>query len=316
MARKYIADIRPGDSVQQPFLVREKQFRTQRNGAFYIDLLLTDRTGIVPAKMWNASQEVFESLAEDDFVLVKARGETYRKKLQLVVTDVQPIEGAEVDLADFLPQTRKDIRTLVARLREVANGIDNEHLRALLAAFLDDTDFLSRFRRAPGGVGIHHACLGGLLEHTVAVTELALVVADAYPTLNRDLLAAGAVLHDIGKIEAFDYTRGFRYTDPGGLVGHLTLGAVMVEERVRGLDGFPDALRQQLRHLILSHHGQHEFGSPVLPATAEAIALHYIDNLDAKLNAFETAMLEDWDPQSNWTEWNRVFERRLFKGRV
>jgi 3'-5' exoribonuclease len=314
MGRTFIADIQPGDSLEQAFLVRETHLRTQRNGAFYIDLELVDRTGAVPAKVWDASQELFESFAADDFVKVVARGETYRRKLQLVVTALERLDPAAVDLEDFLPSTRKDVRAMVARLRVVAAGLRNRHLKALLAAFLDDRAFLARFQRAPAAVEIHHAWLGGLLEHTVAVTELALHLADAYPNLDRDLLLAGAILHDIGKVDSFDYARGIRYTDVGGLVGHLPLGLLAVTDRARQLDGFPQPLLERLQHLILSHHGEYQYGSPNLPATAEAIALHYLDNLDAKLNAFERALLADVDERSRWTDWNRIFERRLFKG--
>jgi 3'-5' exoribonuclease len=316
MERKFIADLKPGDSFQQAFLIRDIQLRTQRTGNFYLDLELMDRTGVASAKFWDASQALYEAFAADDFVLAKGRAETYRNKLQLVVSDLRKLAPSEADVAEFLPQTKKDLAALVARLREVAADIEDEHLRKLLAAFLDDAELVSRFRRAPAGVSIHHACLGGLLEHTAAVVELALRLADLYPNLNRGLLVAGAILHDIGKVESFDYTRGFRYSDAGGLIGHLPLGASMIEHRAEKIEGFPRPLLEQLLHLIYSHHGQYEFGSPVLPATAEAIALHYIDNLDAKLAAFETAVLEDWNEQDNWTEWNRVFDRRLFKKRV
>jgi len=316
MARKFIEDIRPGDAIQQPFLVREKQLRTQRDGAFYIDMELADRTGVVPAKFWSAPRQLFESFDTDDFVLVKARAETYRGKLQLVVSDIRGVEPSDVDIEEFLPRTKKDVAALTARLRQMAAALANAHLRSLVAAFLDDPDFLPRFQRAPAGVSIHHACLGGLAEHSVAVAELALKLADAYPNLNRDLLVAGAILHDIGKIDAFEFERGFRYSDAGGLLGHLPLGASMVERRAAGIEGFPRPLLNQLLHLILSHHGQHDFGSPVLPATAEAVALHHLDNLDAKLAAFETAMLDDQNEHDNWTRWNRAFDRRLFKGRA
>ena len=316
MARKFIADIRPGDTVQQAFLVRDKQLRTQRDGAFYMDMELVDRTGVAASKFWNATREVFEAFAPDDFVLVKARAESYRGKLQLVVTDARRVEPGSVDVADFLPSTAKSVPGLVARVREIVGGMQDLRLKALLGAFLDDADLMRRFQRAPAGVSIHHACLGGLLEHTVAVANLALKLTDAYPNLNRDLLAAGAILHDVGKVEAFEFERGFRYSDAGGLIGHLNIGASLIERRAAQLEGFPRPLLDQLLHLILSHHGAYEFGSPILPATAEAVALHYLDNLDAKLAAFETALLNDVDDQANWTEWNRAFDRKLFKPRV
>ncbi|MFP4058523.1 MAG: 3'-5' exoribonuclease YhaM family protein [Candidatus Brocadiia bacterium] len=313
MPRIFVADARPGDVLQQPFLVQSKDLRTQRSGALYLDLELMDRTGVVPAKMWDADRELYEAIAEDDLVMVKARAETYRRKLQLVVTDLRPVQPSEVSLEDFLPSTKQDVASLVRRLRALAAEVAEPHLAALLGAFLDDREFLAAFQRAPGGLTIHHAWLGGLLEHTVAVAELARGVGERYPNLDRDLLLAGAILHDIGKVESFDYSRALRYTDAGGLVGHLPMGAAMVARRAEALGGFPRPLLEQLQHLILSHHGQHEFGSPVLPATAEAIALHYIDNLDAKLGAYELALLGDEDERSRWTSWNRVFGRRLFK---
>jgi len=315
MPRKFVEDIRPGDSIEQAFLVREKDLRTSRSGSLYIDLELMDKTGVVPAKFWDASQLLYGTFDRGDFVAVKAIAETYRDKLQLVVTNLRPLEPSQADLTEFLPQTKKDVGALVERLRKVAASVLNPHLRALLETFLGDEDFMAGFKKVPGGISIHHACLGGLLEHTVAVVELALVVAERYPNLDRDLLVAGCILHDVGKVESFDCSRGFRYTDAGGLIGHLPLGASMVERRAGEISGFPRPLLDHLLHMILSHHGDYQYGSPVLPATAEAIALHYLDNLDAKLNAFETALLADIDEADDWTGWSRVFNRRLFKGR-
>ena len=316
MARKFIEDIRPGDSLEQAFLVRSKQLRTQRNGAFFLDLELMDRTGVVPAKFWDATLVLNDSFAENDFVTARCRSEIYRKKLQLVVTSTVKLDPSTIDLTEFLPSTRKDVKKLLKRLGKLAAEIDNKPLKKLVQSFLEDEEFMERLRRAPAGVSMHHACLGGLLEHTVGVAELAFEVAERYPMVNRDLLLAGAILHDVGKTEELDCSHGFTYTDAGGLVGHIAIGAMMVARRAQAIEDFPDTVRDQMLHLVLSHHGQHDFGAPVLPATAEAVALHYLDNLDAKLFAFEAAMLGDVDPQSNWTEWNRVFERKLFKGRI
>lgn len=316
MTRKFIAEIIPGDSLEQPFLVRSKQLRTQRNGSFFLDLDLMDKTGSVSAKFWDASLSLNESFAEGDYIMVEARSETYRNQLQLVLTFIARMDPADVDPGDYLPSTSKNVGKLLRRLRGIAREVGNPHLQELLKAFLYDEEFVERFKRVPAGVSMHHACLGGLLEHTASMTELALIVADHYPMLDRDLLVAGTILHDVGKTAELDYERGFRYTDRGGLVGHITVGAMMVERRAAAIEGFPGPLRDQMLHLVLSHHGAHEFGAPVLPATAEAVALHYLDNLDAKLFAFEAAMLADMDPQSNWTQWNRVFERRLFKGKT
>ncbi len=314
MDRTPIEDLKTGDQVKQIFLLRSKTLRTSRNNSLYMQLELADRTGVVPGRMWDANQELFETFQPDDFVLVSGRVDTYQNKLQVIVNSIEPRPESEADLADFIATTNKDIDEMFARIVEIAKTVKQPGFRKLLGSFLKDEEIAAKLRRCPAAVSYHHAFIGGLLEHTLGVSELALTVADRYPDLDRDLLITGVILHDIGKIEEFEYERNFAYTDSGGLLGHLYVGARMIEERSADIAEMTPDKVMSLTHLILSHHGRYEYQSPKLPMTAEAIVVHFLDNLDAKLNAFRAAMLQDRDPESRWTEWNRMFERKLFKG--
>ena len=314
MAEKTIADLKSGDQVDQVFLLTSKVLRTARNNSLYMQLEFGDRTGHVPGRMWDATQKLADSFQADDFVRVKGKVETYQNKLQVVVSSIETRPDSEVAVADFLPTTNKDVGEMFARIIEVAKTVKHPGLRKLLGSFLKDENIADKFRRAPAATTYHHAFLGGLLEHTLGVCEMALAVADRYPDLDRDMLITGVILHDIGKIDEFSYDRSFSYTDSGQLLGHIYIGARMIEERAVGIEELSPDTVQTLAHLILSHHGAYEYQSPKLPMTAEALAVHHLDNLDAKINAFRGAMLRDRDPESRWTEWNKMFERRLFKG--
>jgi len=309
-----VEDLKSGDELKQLFLLRSKALRTARNNSLYMQLEFADRTGVIPGHMWDAKQELFDTFQVDDFVFVRGRVETYQNKLQAVVQSIEPRPESEADIAEFIPTTNKDIGVMFERLIEIAKMVKDPGLRKLLAAFLKDDEIAAKFRRCPAAVSYHHAVIGGLLEHTLGVSELALAVVDQYPDLDRDTFIAGVVLHDIGKIEEFRYERNFAYTDAGELLGHLYIGARMIEERAAGIAEMTPEKVKALTHLILSHHGKYEYHSPKLPMTAEALAVHHLDNLDAKINAFRAAMLRDRDPESRWTEWNKMFERKLFKG--
>jgi len=314
MPRQYLRDLSSGSPVAQTFIVRAKALRAARNGTLYIELELADRSGSISARIWNASRNLFDSFDTDAFVEVIGHVETYREQLQMVVNSIKVARDADVDPADFFPTTERDVGEMLQLLQQICSTVEQPHLRALLDAFFDEAELCDAFCKAPAAVRYHHATLGGLLEHTLSVAELAVQIAQRYPSLDADLLAAGAILHDIGKIDELAYSRSFNYTDAGQLVGHLTLGLLRVEQKAAQIDGFPAKLLDSLRHLILSHHGEYQFGSPKLPMTLEAVALHHLDNLDAKLNGFQKLIDEDLDPNSAWTEWSRMFERRLYKG--
>jgi 3'-5' exoribonuclease len=314
VARTFVTDLKSGDEIKQAFLVHEKVLRSTRSGSLYMQLDLTDRTGRLPSRMWDAERELFESFKADEFVLVRGNVETYQNRLQLIVKAIERVPESSVDLADFMATTEFDVDEMFGRLIEIAKIVKHAGLRKLLAAFLKDDELVAKLKRAPAATSNHHAFIGGLLEHTLAVSELALQVAGRYPKIDHDLLVTGVILHDVGKIDEFDYERSLSYSDEGQLLGHLFIGARMVEERSRDIPEMTPELVLSLSHLILSHHGRYEYQSPKLPMTCEALIVHHLDNLDAKINAFHTAVERDQNPDSRWTEWNRMFERRLFKG--
>jgi len=309
-----VAELKPGQEVDQAFLIRGKQLRQARNGSIYFQADLCDATGSVPARMWDASDVLLEALRDANFVRVRARVEVYRDRTQLILASIRPAPKDEIDLERFLPHSPYDSEERLARLTGIARSIESPHLGALLDAFFSDDGFVERFKRCPAAVSYHHATVGGLIEHTTSVTEMAVRVCDHYPQLSRDMLLTGCVLHDIGKMRELAYEEAFSYTVHGELVGHVVSGVLMIEEKVRALEGFPAELLDELRHLILSHHGEFAFGSPKLPMTREALALHYLDNLDAKIEAVTRALESAAIGDEVWTERLRMFERHFYRG--
>ncbi|HLG29356.1 MAG TPA: HD domain-containing protein, partial [Candidatus Brocadiales bacterium] len=273
-----------------------------------------DRTGAILGRMWNATEALFQSFNDNDFATIRCRVETYQNKLQLKFENISKVDEGLVSLEDFLPRTQKDVGKMFQELKDMVASINTPHLQNLLNLFLEDTDLCKALCSAPAAMDYHHAFIGGLLEHTLSLANAGMKMVDSYPVLNRDLLLTGIILHDIGKTKELSYKRSFQYTDDGQLVGHLVIGAMMVEEKAKEISDFPGDLLAVLQHMILSHHGEYQFGSPRLPQTAEAVALHYLDNLDAKMYAFEKAVKDSKDPSSNWTEFVKMFDRRLFKG--
>jgi len=319
MPRTFITDLgAAGTNVDQVFLVAEKDLRTTKKGGLFISAKLRDRTGEVPAVMWDATQALFAAIPQGGYALVKGRVGQFNDRPQIVIEAMRPVRPDEVDLADFLPAGPGDPAEHLARLRKAMDLIERPALKALMDAVWADEALVAALVRAPAAEKLHHAYLGGLLEHTLSMAELAVLVCRHYPKLDRDLLLVGVFWHDLGKTRELHYAESFGYTDAGKLVGHIVQAVLMLEEKIAaaraaGAD-FPDALADVLRHLVLAHHGQHEFGSPKLPMTAEAFALHHIDNLDAKLHAFWRDVAADADPARRWTSWNRMFDGALYKG--
>jgi 3'-5' exoribonuclease len=317
--RRYVQQLADGDGVEEVYLAIDKQLRANRNGNLFLQLELRDRTGSISGRLWNAGEELFQSFEAGDFVQIKGKVQLFQGALQMILSHVNRVPPEQVELADFLPHTEQDVSKLYERLRALLRKLDNPHLRALAECFLMDEDFVQAFCRAPAGVRNHHAYVGGLLEHVVTMLDAADRLAPLYPELNRDLFLMGVFLHDVGKVRELTFERSFGYSDEGQLVGHLVIGVQMLAEqarRVSDLTGepFPAELLLRLEHLILSHHGTHEFGSPRLPMTPEAIALHYLDNFDAKLHAFTREIREDPNTSSAWTPFNQSLQRRLYKG--
>ncbi len=313
MPRKFISQLNGGTTIDEIFLVQNKDLRTTKNGSLYIQAQLSDRSGMIDARMWDASTPFFESLGNDTFLRIKGRTEIYQNKIQLIIKHISKTNQEDIKLEDYLPGTEQDVNKMFSELKQIVSSIKQPHLKNLLNLFFSDKDFCRGFCSAPAAVQYHHAFLGGLLEHTLSVAKLGDTIAPLYPELNRDLLICGIILHDIGKISELCYEKNFHYSDEGQLIGHLISGILMVEEKAKQIEGFPKTLLDLLRHMILSHHGEYEWGSPKLPMTLEALALHYLDNIDAKIHAFNKAISGDKDPSDNWTNYNKMFERKLFK---
>jgi 3'-5' exoribonuclease len=319
MARHYVNQLTNGESVDESFLVADKQLRANRQGNLYLHLELRDKTGSVGARLWNASEGLARTFEPGDFLRVRGKTQVFQGALQIILSHVEVIDPAQVEAEDFLPQSSQNVARLTARMREILLAMGNPHLRALVECFLIDEEFLRKFTTAPAGIKQHHAYQGGLLEHVVTLLTVADRIVDLYPELDRDLLLTGIFLHDVGKVDELSYDRAFGYTDEGQLVGHLVMGVEMVRakvERTADLTGepFPPELLLRLKHMIVSHHGTHEFGSVKVPMTLEAIALHYLDSLDAKVHAFSREIRDDPSRESSWTPFHPNLGRRLFKG--
>lgn len=319
MPRRCVALLADGEAIEEVYLVTDKQLRTNRQGNPFLQIELRDKTGAISARMWNANEHHFRTFEEGDFLRIKGKVQLYQGSLQILFSGFERIDQQQVALGDFLPQTEHDISRLYEKLRGHLLRLDNMHLRALVECFLMDDAFVSGFCKAPAGIRNHHAYIGGLLEHVVNLLDAADRLAPLYPELNRDLLLMGVFLHDIGKVRELSYDRVFGYTDEGQLVGHIVIGVEMLDEKVARVpeltgEPFPAELLLRLKHMILSHHGTYEFGSPRLPMTPEAIALHHLDNLDAKVHSFARDIRDDRQGPSAWTPYNHSLQRRLFKG--
>jgi 3'-5' exoribonuclease len=319
MNRRFVQQLADGETVEEVYLITDKQLRANRNGNFYLQVELRDRTGSISARLWNAGEQLFRSFEMGDFLLVKGKVQLFQGALQMILNQIERVQSQTVSLEDFLPHTEHDVSKLLERLRGTLLRLRNPHLRALVECFFMDEKFVEDFCHVPAGIRNHHAYLGGLLEHVVALTDAAERLLPLYPEVDRDLLLAGIFLHDVGKVRELSFAKAFAYTTEGQLVGHLIIGVEMLNEkvaRVPDLTGepFPSELSLRLKHMILSHHGSYEFGSPKLPMTPEAIVLHYLDNLDAKVHGFLREIRDDPNPASAWTPYNPSLQRRLFKG--
>lgn len=318
MTRRFVRDLNDGETIDEVYLVSDKQLRANRNGNLYILMELRDRTGAISARQWNAGEKTFRSFNEGDFVQIQGKVQMFQGSLQVIANSVEVYPQEKVDVTDFLPHTERDVIQLRQRLQEILRSMENMHLRALAECFLLDEDLMRGFCRAPAGIRNHHAYVGGLLEHVVTLLEGAERLLPLYPKLNRDLLLIGIFLHDIGKTRELSYERVFGYTDEGQMIGHLVIGVEMVQEKLGQVadftgEPFPPELLLRVKHLIVSHHGTYEFGSPKLPMFPEAIALHFLDNFDAKVHTF-VRDIEDDHSHSAWTPFSHSFQRRLYKG--
>ncbi|MBI3210985.1 MAG: HD domain-containing protein [Candidatus Solibacter usitatus] len=312
MKSPYVTELQPGQVVTAVFLVASKDVRSKKTGEPYLSLMLADRTGEVDAKMWDNAGEILETFGRDHFVKVRGLVQIHQNRIQLTIQKLQKVEENTVELCDFFPASRRDPEEMFSELKGILSEVSNPHLRDLCQAFLNDSEISRLYKIAPAAKSMHHAYLGGLLEHVLSMCGLARMTAPHYK-VDLDLLLTGVLIHDIGKIHELTYDRSFGYSVDGHLLGHMHIGLRMLDDKVRAIPGFPPKLRTLLEHLILSHHGQYEFGSPKLPAFPEALLLHHIDNLDSKMEAMRHTLEKDRSLDGFLTGYNPALDRQIFK---
>ncbi len=313
MKSPYIGELQPNQVITGVFLVQTKDVRQKRTGEPYLSLVLGDRSGDIEAKMWDNVAEVLETFERDDFVRVKGLMQVYQNRPQFTIHKVMRVEEREVDLADYFPCSARSPEEMFAELRGIVAGLTNPHLRTLLNAFLDDEKIAAPYRTAPAAKSVHHAFLGGLLEHVLSLCTLAKMTAGHYRDIDLDLLLAGVVLHDVGKIHELTYDRSFGYSNEGQLLGHIVIGLRMLDEKVAKIPGFPEGTRTMLAHMLVSHHGELEYGSPRVPLFPEALLLHHLDNMDSKMECMRAAIAKDRHSAGCWTGYIAPLERAVMK---
>jgi 3'-5' exoribonuclease len=313
MKSPYVGTLPINEPVTAQFLVLSKEIRQKKTGEPYLSLHLSDRTGEIEAKMWDNVAEVMDTFERDEFLKVKGVLQVYQNRSQFTIHKLRRLEEHEVDFADFFPSSERDAEEMFAELRGIVKGFTNPHLQALVNSVLDDPQLAPLFKMAPAAKTIHHAYRGGLLEHVLSLCQLGRLTAAHYKTIDLDLLLTGAILHDIGKVQELSYERGFSYSSDGQLLGHIIMGLRLLHAKFDKLADFPPKLRTLVEHMIVSHHGELEFGSPKVPIFAEALLLHHLDNLDSKMDAVRGALLRDRAVEGEFTGWIAPLERVLLK---
>lgn len=312
MKTLFIKDLGADQSITGFFLVHEKEIRNTNTGKPYLRMELGDRSGKVEARMWDQFEALAKDVARDDFVKVQARVEIYRGKPQLSLLQFRRAKPEEIELGDFLPHTGHDVAAMYKRLFEYAEGMKNPWLKQLVSTILSNPEIAARYKRAPAAKVMHHAYLGGLLEHVVGLCGLAKVLATHYPELDVDLLLTAAMLHDVGKLEELCYERSIGYTTEGQLLGHIVMELETVAKAMDGIEGFPEKLKTVVTHILISHHGEYEFGSPKLPMIREALAFHYMDDLDSKMAAVRASM-EMESGEEDWSAYSGALGRKFLR---
>jgi 3'-5' exoribonuclease len=309
----FVKDIRENQKLESTFLVKHKGVARTRTGNPYLNLTLGDTTGEIKGKVWDHAEPLAQRFQQDDFIRVQATAATYQDALQLTISSLTRCTPDEIDITDFLPQAKHDREETFNNLKTIVTTIKNEHLKQLLDLFLADEDFSRLFKNAPAAKKLHHVYVGGLLEHTLSVSHLILQIGSHYGGLNRDLLLTGGILHDIGKVHELTYSSAFDYSDTGRLLGHIILGIEMINAKISLIPDFPHDLALELKHLIISHHGQYEYGSPKRPKTLEALILSYLDDLDAKVADLQSFIQREQENHSKCAGYHQMLNRFIYK---
>jgi len=319
MAHRFINEIEAGETIDDIYMVRDPILRSTTRGDLYIAMFLSDRTGQINGRMWQATETVYKALPKPGFVHINGRSELYQSNQQIIINNISIIDADKVSIEDFLPRTDKDTKQMFEDVKKSLAAIKHPQLRAIVGEFLADAQLMEQFCNSPAAIKMHHNYLGGLLEHTHNMLRVAAAILPLYPDVQADLVLAGIFIHDMGKTEELSCDMAFSYTDSGQLIGHISQTLLMLHRKARALAAkgttVDKAVVDALGHIILSHHGQYDFGSPKLPATPEAYMVNYIDDLDAKINQV-TSLIDNELSDSNWTQWQKALETRLYRKRL
>lgn len=308
---RYLKDLTEGSRIGDIYLIKSRTSAVTKNGKSYLNVTLQDKTGTMDAKVWEPNSAGIDEFTEKDYVEIVGDVNLFNGALQVNVKRARKAHEGEYDSREYLPVSDKDPEKMYAELLEIIENTKNEYLKALLRAFfVEDKEFIARFKFSSAAKTVHHAFVGGLLEHTLSVTKNCLFFSEQYPKLNKDLLVTAAICHDIGKTRELSAFPDNEYTDDGCLLGHIVMGSEMVSEKIRSIDGFPVVLESELKHCILAHHGEYEFGSPKKPALMEAVALNYADDIDAKMETFRGLLDKSLNPME-WQGYNKLLDSNI-----
>ena len=305
---KYISTLREGERINEIFLCKSKQTAMTKSGKPYDNVILQDKTGTLDAKIWDVGSVGIEEFDAMDYIAITGDITSFQGNLQCSIKRARKVNEGEYDPADYLPVSDKDVEVMYKELMGFIGSVKNQYLSQLLHSFFDNKEFERRFKFHSAAKSVHHGFVGGLLEHTLGVTKNCDYFAKMYPVLNRDLLLTAAIFHDIGKLKELSTFPENDYTDAGQLLGHIMIGAAWVGDAIKSIDGFPVVLANELKHCILAHHGELEFGSPKKPALVEALALSFADNIDAKMETFRELLVNVPENDTKWQGYNRFME--------
>jgi len=308
----FIRDLKAQDTVRTSFLVKSKSLMAAKNGKSFLALLLSDRSGDLEGRVWELAEEKNLLFEEGQVVAVSGRAGQFQNRMQIAIDSLVPLPPEEIDLVDYLPEGPKNVEELYNELLEIFRGLSDPNIKAVGLALLEDPEIAARYKVCPAAKTIHHAFLGGLLAHSLQLIKLVQAILPLYPGVNRDLLIFGAAFHDFGKIYELTYNGSFGYSDEGKLVGHITIGAILIDRKIQGMPGFPKEIEYQLKHLILSHHGRVEYGSPKKPATLEAQILANLDDMDSKIQSIQTLISQD-SSSSRWSGYHKAYDQYYYK---
>lgn len=314
MKSQYINELKSGQLVKEKFLLTKKILKEKKDGGFFTQIELSDRTGSIEGVAWENVSGELKNISSGDFVFITGNVGEYNEKLRIIVNSIALVSEDEIDAEDFLPVVDENVEEVLNEIREGLNKITNPNLKSLIEKFISDSEFIEKFKRAPAAKRAHHASIGGLAVHTRNVIKSGIKVCKIYPFLNMDLIIAGSFLHDIGKIYEYTYQKKIDHTTDGRMLGHIIIGYEIILKKISKITNFPDELRLKLLHMVVSHHGELEYGSPIPPLFPEALVLHFMDNLDSKLEMMREEIKKNKGTLTNWSEYHPLLERVIYLG--